>query len=74
MSDAPRPRRLLGQILRARGVLREGEVQEALAEQRRNGGLLGQHLVALDLCTAADVAAAARWLSRETPAPAAAYR
>ncbi len=51
-------RRLLGQILKARGKLREGQIQEALGEQRKHGGLIGQHLVALGHCTAADVAAA----------------
>jgi type IV pilus assembly protein PilB len=51
-------RRLLGQILKARGAVREGQVQEALAEQRKHGGLIGQHLVALGHCTNADVAAA----------------
>ena len=51
-------RRLLGQILKERGVVREGHVQEALAEQRKHGGLIGQHLIALGACTAADVAGA----------------
>jgi type IV pilus assembly protein PilB len=51
-------RRLLGQILKARGVLGEAQIQEALAAQRSEGGLLGQHLVALGACTAADVTAA----------------
>ncbi len=51
-------RRLLGQILKARGVLREGQVQEALDEQRRHGGLFGQALIALGHCTGADVAMA----------------
>jgi len=51
-------RRLLGQILKARGVVREGQIQEALGEQRKHGGLLGQHLVTLGHCSSADVAAA----------------
>ena len=51
-------RKLLGQILKDRGIVREGQVQEALAEQRKHGGLLGQHLVDLKHCTAADVAVA----------------
>jgi type IV pilus assembly protein PilB len=51
-------RELLGQILKARGILREGQVQEALAEQRRHGGLIGQHLVAMGHCSAADIALA----------------
>ena len=51
-------RKLLGQILKARGIVREGQVQEALSEQRKHGGLVGQHLVALGHCSTADVAAA----------------
>ena len=48
-------RRLLGQVLKDLGVLREGQVQEALAEQRSQGGLLGEILVQLGHCTRADV-------------------
>ena len=51
-------RRLLGQILKARGTVREGQIQAALAEQRRHGGLIGQCLVALGYCTQNDVVAA----------------
>jgi type IV pilus assembly protein PilB len=51
-------RRLLGQVLKAQGVLREGQVQEALAEQRRHGGLIGQCLVQLGHCSPAQVARA----------------
>ena len=51
-------RKLLGQILKARGVVREGQIQEALAEQRRHGGLIGQHFVALGHCTQGDIAMA----------------
>jgi len=58
MSEPSAGRKLLGQILKARGVVREGQIQEALAEQRKQGGLIGQHLVALGHCTSADVAAA----------------
>ena len=58
MATATVNRKLLGQILKARGVLREGQIQEALGEQRRHGGLIGQHLVALNHCTAGDVAMA----------------
>jgi type IV pilus assembly protein PilB len=49
---------LLGQILKGRGVVREGQVQEALAEQRRHGGLIGQCLVELGHCTQEDIVAA----------------
>ena len=48
-------RRLLGQILKDRGLVREGEVQEALREQREQGGLIGQCLVSLGSCTQADI-------------------
>ncbi len=48
-------RRLLGQILRDLGVVREGDVQRALEAQRAQGGPLGAHLVALGACTPADV-------------------
>ena len=51
-------RRLLGQILKARGVVREGQVQEALAAQRKHGGLIGQALIELGHCTSGDVARA----------------
>ena len=51
-------RKLLGQILKERGLIREGQIQEALSEQRKHGGLIGQHLVDLGHASAADVAAA----------------
>ncbi|MFN0007064.1 MAG: GspE/PulE family protein [Planctomycetota bacterium] len=51
-------RRLLGQILKAQGVVREGQVQEAIALQRKQGGLIGQCMVELGHCTAGDVARA----------------
>ncbi len=51
-------RRLLGQILKAQGVVREGQVQEALGLQRKQGGLIGQCLVELGHCSPADVARA----------------
>ena len=51
-------RKLIGQILKKRGAVREGQIQEALAVQRKQGGLIGQHLVALGHCTDADVASA----------------
>ena len=55
---AAKGRKLLGQILKARGLVREAQIQEALAEQRKHGGLIGQQLVALGHCKSADVAAA----------------
>jgi type IV pilus assembly protein PilB len=51
-------RRPLGQILKARGVVREGQIQEALAEQRKHGGLIGQILVQLGACSSGDLALA----------------
>ncbi len=48
-------RRLLGQILKAREVIREGQLQEALASQRKTGGLIGQCLVDLGHCTGEDI-------------------
>ncbi len=51
-------KRPLGQILKERGIVREAQVQEALALQRKEGGLIGQLLIRLSYCTAADVALA----------------
>jgi len=51
-------RQLLGQILKAQEVLREGQVQEALEIQREQGGLFGQCLIALGHVTGANVAMA----------------
>lgn len=48
-------RQQLGQILKARGVIREGHVQQALAVQRKQGGLLGQILCDLGHCQPADL-------------------
>jgi len=44
-------RRLLGQILKAQGAVREGQIQEALAQQRKQGGLIGQCLVDSGHCS-----------------------
>jgi type IV pilus assembly protein PilB len=51
-------RRLLGQVLKSQGVVKEGQVQEALAEQRKHGGLIGQCLIQIGHCTSAHVARA----------------
>jgi type IV pilus assembly protein PilB len=51
-------RRLIGQILKAQGVVREGQIQETLALQRKQGGLFGQCLVELGHGTSSDVARA----------------
>ena len=44
MSGSAEGRRMLGQILKDHGAIRESDVQRALAEQRKQGGLLGQLL------------------------------
>ncbi len=51
-------RRLLGQVLKGQGVVKEGQVQEALAEQRKHGGLIGQCLVQIGHATTAQIARA----------------
>ncbi len=51
-------RELLGQILKARGAVTEAQVQRALEDQRKHGGMIGQCLVALSACTEGDVAMA----------------
>ncbi len=79
MSDAPQGagRRLLGQILMDQGVLGQGAVQEGLAEQRRHGGLLGQHLVALGHVTPEQLSralaeqAGLSWIDLESVTPSA---
>jgi len=58
VSEGATGRKLLGQILKARGLVREAQIQEALAEQRKHGGLIGQILVTLGHCASADVTAA----------------
>lgn len=58
MARAATARRLLGQILKEQGVISEGQIQEALLEQRRHGGPIGSHLVARGACTNGDVARA----------------
>ena len=55
----PSPGRpLLGQVLKARGIIRESQVQDALGEQRTHGGLIGQALVEMGACTPGDLALA----------------
>ena len=58
MSEPASGRRLLGQVLKDRGVIKESQVQAALGEQRRHGGLLGQCLVTMGACAESDVAMA----------------
>ena len=47
MSPKSIVRELVGQILKGQGLLGEGQIQEALGAQRKHGGLIGQHLLAL---------------------------
>ena len=49
-------RRLIGQVLKARKVVGEGQVQEALDAQREQGGLFGQCLIVLGHCSSAELA------------------
>lgn len=58
MSEPASGRRLLGQVLKDRGVIKESQVQAALGEQRRHGGLIGQCLVTMGACAESDVAMA----------------
>ncbi len=62
MSPAETPlaggRKPLGQILKARGLLRESQIQEALAVQRKRGGLIGQILIEMGAVKSGDVALA----------------
>lgn len=68
-------RLLLGQILKQHKVVREGQIQEGLEEQKKHGGLIGQCLVEMGHCTQGDVTMAlaeqagltACDLDRETP-------
>ncbi len=77
MNQAEQKSRLLGQILKSAGAVGEGDVQAALADQRKHGGLIGQCLVARGACTDAQVASALAEqaglksvdLTRETPEP-----
>ncbi|MGB0330881.1 MAG: GspE/PulE family protein, partial [Planctomycetota bacterium] len=42
-------------MLKARGIVRESQVQAALGEQRTHGGLIGQALVEMGACTPGDI-------------------
>jgi type IV pilus assembly protein PilB len=54
----PGGRRLLGQVLKELRSLHEGQLQEALADQRKSGGLIGETLVRLGHVQAGEVQAA----------------
>ena len=51
-------RQLLGQILKGMGAVSEGDIQEALAVQRKDGGLIGEILVTLGVIDQSRLAAA----------------
>ena len=55
---APPDKRRIGSILVEMGVLRQGALQAALAEQRRSGGRLGAILLEKQLITSEDLARA----------------
>lgn len=44
---SPAPRKLLGQILKEMELVKEGQIQEALAIQREKGGVIGKILIDL---------------------------
>ncbi|MEM7518078.1 MAG: ATPase, partial [Planctomycetota bacterium] len=48
-------RELIGQILKRNKAVREGQIQEALEEQKKHGGLIGQSLVAMGSCAETDI-------------------
>ena len=48
-------RKLLGQILKEIELVTEGDIQEALARQKKEGGLLGKILVGMGCCSDGDI-------------------
>jgi type IV pilus assembly protein PilB len=48
-------RKLLGQILKEIELVTEGHIQEALARQKKTGGLIGKILIDMGCCTDGDV-------------------
>jgi type IV pilus assembly protein PilB len=48
-------RKLLGQILKEGELVTEGDIQEALARQKKQGGLLGKILVEMGCCSEGDI-------------------
>ncbi len=53
--DGSGGRQLLGQILKAQAGVKESSIQRSLTEQRQQGGLIGQILVAMGAATMPDV-------------------
>ena len=48
-------RKLLGQILKEIELVTEGDIQEALARQKKEGGLMGKILVTMGCCSDGDI-------------------
>ncbi|MBZ0136137.1 MAG: Flp pilus assembly complex ATPase component TadA [Planctomycetes bacterium] len=48
-------RKLLGQILKEIELVTEGDIQEALARQKKEGGLIGKILVGMGCCSEGDI-------------------
>ncbi len=48
-------RKLLGQILKEIELVTEGDIQEALARQKKQGGLIGKILVEMGTCSDGDI-------------------
>ena len=48
-------RKLLGQILKEIELVTEGDIQEALARQKKEGGLVGKILVSMGCCSDGDI-------------------
>src|SRR5688572_1755427 len=48
-------RKLLGQILKEIELVTEGDIQEALARQKKDGGLIGKIMVVMGCCTDGDI-------------------
>jgi len=48
-------RKLLGQILKEIELVTEGDIQEALSRQKKEGGLVGKILVAMGTCSEGDI-------------------
>ncbi|MCB9893103.1 MAG: Flp pilus assembly complex ATPase component TadA [Planctomycetes bacterium] len=48
-------RKLLGQILKEIELVTEGDIQEALARQKKEGGLIGKIMVGMGCCSEGDI-------------------
>ncbi|MCX7804174.1 MAG: PQQ-binding-like beta-propeller repeat protein [Planctomycetota bacterium] len=61
----PGSRVMLGDLLVARGLLKEEDLQKALERQKETGGLLGQVLVEMELVSREDIEAALKFQVEE---------